>query len=99
MIHQTPTPMVEYIWNLIDSIHAAAVKARKYVLSGQRIDLCSLPCSGATPHDLVCLLSDQLAARRSALRRIFSLGLVIADVHKLRVVVAICWGESAASVM
>ena len=49
----------------------------------------SLPCAGAAAHDLVRLLDDELAARL-ALFIALALGLVIAHVHELRVVVAVC---------
>lgn len=50
-----------------------------------------LPGAGAAAHDLVRFLGDQLTARLAPLGIILSLCLVIAHVHKFRVVVAICF--------
>lgn len=55
-----------------------------------------LPCAGAAAHDLVRLLHDQLAARLAlslAIGGILALSLVIAHVHELWVVVAVCLPE------
>lgn len=51
------------------------------------------PCAGAAAHDLVRLLDDKLAARL-ALVIVLALGLVIAHVHELGVVVAVCYPRS-----
>lgn len=51
-----------------------------------------LPRAGTAAHDLVRLLHDQLAPRFAlALTGILTLSLVIAHVHELRVVVAVCF--------
>ena len=51
-----------------------------------------LPCAGTAAHDLVRLLHDQLAPRLAlALGGILALSLIIAHVHELRVVVAVCF--------
>lgn len=55
-----------------------------------------LPCAGAAAHDLVRLLHDQLASRLAialAVGGILALSLVIAHVHELWVVVAVCFAE------
>lgn len=50
--------------------------------------LAHLPSSSAAAHNLVRLLDDELSPSLPIF--IFSLGLVIAHVHELRVVVAVC---------
>lgn len=63
-------------------------KINRWVYISSKDNQC-LPCTGAAAHHLVRLLDDKLAARL-ALFIALALGLVIAHVHELRVVVAVC---------